>query len=130
MFYPAYIHKDADSAWSATLPDFPGCFSAADEWEALPTAIQEAAEVYFEGEDTDISTPSSPEQWANDERFQGGYWMLVDLDLSKISTRAMRLNISLPERLVKEIDTFARSENMSRSAFLARAARHEMAQKR
>ena len=127
MFYPAYIHKDEDSAWSVTLPDFPGCFSAADELEDLSAAIQEAVEVYFEGEDAEVPTPSVPDQWADDERFSGGYWMLVDIDTSKIHTRAMRLNISLPERLVKEIDSFARSHHMSRSAFLARAAEREMA---
>ncbi|MCL2297923.1 MAG: type II toxin-antitoxin system HicB family antitoxin [Proteobacteria bacterium] len=128
MFYPAYVHKDTDSAWSVTLPDFPGCFSAADELEGLPTAIQEAVEVYFDDEDADLPAPSSPEQWMDDERFQGGYWMLVDLDTSKINTRAVRLNISLPERLVKEIDVFAQSQHLSRSAFLARAAEREMRQ--
>ncbi|MDR2173070.1 MAG: type II toxin-antitoxin system HicB family antitoxin [Burkholderiales bacterium] len=126
MFYPAYVHKDADSAWGVTLPDFPGCFSGSDGLEGLPAAIQEAVEVYFEGEAIDIPTPSTPEQWADDERFQGGYWMLVNLDTSRINARAIRLNISLPERLVKEIDTFARSHHLSRSAFLARAAEREM----
>ena len=50
MLYPAYIHiGDEQHAYGVTFPDFPGCFSAADEWEDLPRMIQEAAEVYFEG---------------------------------------------------------------------------------
>ncbi|MBP0629293.1 type II toxin-antitoxin system HicB family antitoxin [Cupriavidus sp. AcVe19-6a] len=38
------------------------------------------------------------------------------------------MNISLPERLVQQIDDAAKSRHMSRSAFLALAAQHEMEQ--
>lgn len=128
MFYPAYIHKDEDSAYGVTFPDFPGCFSAADDIANLPRLAQEAVEVHFEGEDFDIPAPSSPETWRNDDRFQDGYWMLLDIDLSKISTRAVRLNISLPENLVHRIDETAKRRGQSRSAFLAKAAEREMAE--
>lgn len=52
--------------------------------------------------------------------------MMVDIDLSKVSTKAVRLNISLPENLVHRIDEAAQTRRMSRSAFLAMAAEHEM----
>ncbi|UIF91566.1 type II toxin-antitoxin system HicB family antitoxin [Cupriavidus necator] len=52
--------------------------------------------------------------------------MLVDIDLSRVNTKAVRVNISLPERLVQAIDDAARNRPMSRSAFLAMAAQHEM----
>jgi predicted RNase H-like HicB family nuclease len=127
MFYPAYIHKDPDSAYSVTFPDFPGCFSAADHLSDLPRLAQEAVETHFEGEDVDIPAATTPEDWLHDERFQDGYWMLISIDPSKISTRAVRLNISLPENLVHRIDATAKQRRMSRSAFLAAAAEHEMA---
>jgi len=130
MLYPVYVHKDPDSAYGLTFPDFPGCFSAADEMKDLPRMAQEAVEVHFEGEDMPIPGPSAPEDWQNDERFQEGYWMLVDIDLSKISTRAVRVNISLPESLVAKIDDAAKARHLSCSAFLAMAAQHEMAEKR
>jgi len=38
------------------------------------------------------------------------------------------LNISLPENLVQRIDAAARQRGQSRSAFLATAAEHEMAE--
>ncbi|MGH8813972.1 MAG: type II toxin-antitoxin system HicB family antitoxin [Advenella sp.] len=47
---------------------------------------------------TAIAPPSSFEDWCNDEQFQDGCWMLVDIDLSRIDTKAVRLNISLPLR--------------------------------
>ena len=52
--------------------------------------------------------------------------MLFDIDLSRINARAVRLNISLPERLVQRIDAEAGRRKLSRSAFLALAAEHEM----
>ncbi|MCE3028588.1 MULTISPECIES: type II toxin-antitoxin system HicB family antitoxin [unclassified Salinicola] len=130
MLYPAYIHKDRDSAYGVTFPDFPGCFSAADELSELPRLAQEAVEVYFDGEDMAIPPPSTPETWADHADFQDGYWMLIDIDLSKLSHRAVRVNISLPESLVAKIDHAAKARHLSRSAFLAMAAQHEMSEPR
>ena len=127
MHYLAYIHKDQDSAWSVTFPDFPGCFTAADDIADLPRLAQEAVEVHFEGEDLPIPKPSAPEDWAGDKRFRGGYWAFVDLDLSGINAKSVRLNISLPERLLGRIDAEAGVRRLSRSAFLALAAEREMA---
>jgi predicted RNase H-like HicB family nuclease len=126
MHYLAYIHKDPGSAWSATFPDFPGCFTAADNTAELPRMAQEAVEVYFEGEVLPIPKPSVPEDWAGDDRFTGGYWILLDIDLNRISTKPVRLNISLPECLLGRIDAQARARRLSRSAFLALAAEREM----
>lgn len=126
MLYPVYVHKDEGSAYGLTFPDFPGCFSAADQIEDLPHMAQEAVEVYFDGEDIEAQPPSAPEQWAHDARFAGGYWMLVEIDLSKISRRPMRLNISLPEHLVRRIDDYAKTHHLSRSGFIAKAAERVM----
>jgi hypothetical protein len=38
--------------------------------------------VYFDGAKGAIPAPSSPEDWKNSERFLGGYWMMVNFDLS------------------------------------------------
>ncbi len=55
MLYPVYVHVgDAKHAHGVTVPDFPGCYSAADNWDELPAKIQETIEVYCEGEDMDI----------------------------------------------------------------------------
>lgn len=127
MLYPIYVHKDEGSAYGAAFPDFPGCFAAADELQDLPRAAQEAAEAHFGADDDPVPEPSFPEAWKDDPDFQDGYWMLVDIDLAKVRSRAVRLNISLPESLVQRIDSAARSRGQSRSAFLASAAEREMA---
>ncbi|MDT0138129.1 type II toxin-antitoxin system HicB family antitoxin [Acidovorax sp. PRC11] len=126
MLYPIYVHKDAGSAYGAAFPDFPGCFAAADDLQSLPRAAQEAAEAHFGGDDDPIPAPSSPEKWADDPDYTGGFWMLVDVDLAKVRAKAIRLNISLNEGLVQRIDAAAKARGQSRSAFLAQAAEREM----
>jgi predicted RNase H-like HicB family nuclease len=126
MIYPICVHKDPDSAYGVTIPDFPGCFSAADELEDLPRMVQEAIEVHFEGEEGDIPLPSPVEAFLGAPEYEGGFWMFVDVDLSRVSTKSIRLNISLPACLVSRIDRYAAEHRESRSGFLARAAMEEM----
>ncbi|CAB3661958.1 Uncharacterised protein family (UPF0150) [Achromobacter spanius] len=126
MLYPIYVHKEKGSAYGACFPDFPGCHAAAATLQELPSAAQEAVEAHFFGETQPIPSPSAPDVWMQKKAFQGGFWMLVDIDLSKVNTKAVRLNISLPENLVHRIDAVARARRLSRSAFLALAAEHEM----
>lgn len=118
MLYPVYVHVGDDThAHGVTVPDFPGCYSAADHWEELPARIQEAIELYCEGEDMDIPAPTSLEQLTTRPEYEGGVWMLVDVDISLLSTRPVRLNVSLPEGLVKRIDAYAKSHHLTRSGF-------------
>lgn len=128
MLYPIYVHKEEGSAYGAIFPDFPGCHAASDEIQDLPRAAQEAVEVHLHGDDAPIPAPSTPDAWSGHEDYQGGFWLLVDIDLSRVRARAVRLNISLPESLVHRIDAAARRRGQSRSAFLAMAAEHEMAE--
>ncbi|MBF0296777.1 MAG: type II toxin-antitoxin system HicB family antitoxin [Magnetococcales bacterium] len=123
MLYPVYVHPgDQGHAHGVTIPDFPGCFSAADRWEEIPAMVQEAAEVHFDGEAMEIPSPTPLELLTPLEEYQGGVWMLVDIDTARIRPKALRLNISLPEPLVRRIDDYAKAHHLSRSGFLARAA--------
>jgi predicted RNase H-like HicB family nuclease len=127
MLYPVYVHMgDATHAHGVTFPDFPGCFAAADEWEGLPAAIQEAVEAHFHDEPEGIPPPTPLEQLAHDPQYQGGVWLMAEVDLSRIDTRPVRLNISLPANLVQQIDAWADAHHMTRSGFLARAAQQAM----
>lgn len=47
---------------------------------------------------------------------------MVEIDLSKISGKAIRINITLPERFLKQIDDYTKQHGGNRSAFLADAA--------
>lgn len=128
MLYPVYVHVgNAQEAHGITFPDFPGCFSAADEWANLPAAIQEAVEAHFYGDPPDaVPAPTPLERLVDSPDYQGGVWLLADIDLSRIEGRPVRLNISLPPQLVQQIDAWASAHHMTRSGFLAKAAQQAM----
>jgi predicted RNase H-like HicB family nuclease len=128
MLYPVYVHLgDEGHAHGVTIPDFPGCFSAADDWQDLPRMVQEAIEVYCEGESMKLPAPTPLETLARLPEFQdGGVWLLVEVDTTRLDTRPVRLNISLPAGLAREIDDYARAHGATRSGFLAEAARNAM----
>ena len=129
MLYPVYIHLgDKAHAHGVTIPDFPGCFSAADEWQDLPRMAQEAIELWCEGQNIELPKPSALDVLVNDTDYVGGVWLLIDVDISRLDTKPVRLNISMPQSLVSEIDTYAKAHGATRSGFLAQAARQAMRQ--
>lgn len=132
MLYPIYVHPgDATHSHGVEVPDFPGCFSAADDWQDLPRRVQEAVEVWCMGEDMDLPEPTPLEKVLADGNFEGGVWMLMDIDVSRLEIRSsqkpVRINISIPAGLVHDIDKAARASGATRSGFLAKAARQAMA---
>lgn len=57
-------------------------------------------------------------------------WFVIDVDLSEIEGKQQRINISLPDVLIRRIDGYVRESGgvyKDRSHFLAQAARHELA---
>lgn len=127
MYYPVYVHVgDKKHAHGVTIPDFPGCFAAADEWDGIPGAVLEAVQAHMFGDREAVRPPTPLEAMTKDPEYQGGVWMMVDIDLSKINTSPVRLNISLPSNLVHEIDAWAKDHRLTRSGFLAKAAEQAM----
>lgn len=125
MRFPIVIHKDPASDYGVTVPDLPGCFSAgATTDEAFCNAV-EAIECHIEGlllDGEHVPSPQTVEHHKQRKGFSKGVWALVDVDVSKLSGKAKRVNITLPERLLTQIDTFATSKGETRSGLLAHAA--------
>lgn len=125
MRYPVVIHKDRDSDYGVTVPDLPGCFSAGDTADEALNNVIEAIECHIEGLliDGERVPPGIPvEHYHAKREFASGIWALVDVDLSKLSGKARRVNITLPERILTQIDSFAARTGDTRSEFLVHAA--------
>ena len=122
MLYPLYVHHEEGTAFGGTFPDFPGCFTAADELADLSRMAQQAVEVFFEGEDSEIPPPSDIVRWKDQAGYEDGFWLMVDIDFTQVNAKPLRLNVSLPAHLVQRIDSYAQAHHMTRSGFLARAA--------
>lgn len=125
MIYPIVIHKEPDTSYGVTIPDLPGCFSAGDTMEEAFKNAVEAIECHVEGillDNEPLSIGKAIEEYIDLADYQGGTWALVDVDLSKLGGETQRINISMAERILGKIDTFAKNSNKTRSKFLADAA--------
>lgn len=127
MLYPVYVHQGDDGhAHGVTVHDFPGCFSAADDWGDIAASVQEAVEVYCDGEDMDIPAPTPLDALQNIEGYEGGTWAMIDIEVDKLDTRKQRVNLTIPRNALREIDQYAASRNMKRSGFMVAAALKEV----
>jgi predicted RNase H-like HicB family nuclease len=130
MRYPIVIHKDEDSDYGVTVPDLPGCFSAGDSFDDALIQAVEAIECHIEGlliDEEQIPLPSPIEVHQQNPDYAGGVWAIVTVDLSKLSGKAKRINITLPERLVTVMDRYASTHGETRSGLIAQATIEYMA---
>ena len=133
MQYPILIHKDENSDYGVIVPDLPGCFSAGSTIEEAIKNAHEAIECHLEGlllDNEPIPLKQSVEKHLENPEFQGGVLAMVEIDLSRISGKTTRINISLPERFLKQIDDYAHQHGGNRSGFLVDAAMSYMAEHR
>lgn len=130
MKYSIVIHKDKGSDYSVAIPDLPGCFSAGETIEEAITMAQEAAECHIEGMLMDaepIPTPMDIEKHRENSDYKDGTWALIEVDISKLSLKSKRINITIPERLLRIVDQYAKKHGSSRSGLLSQAITEYMA---
>lgn len=122
MKYLAIIHKDEDSPCGVTLPDFPGCFSAADNIEDIEKNIQEAVELFAEGNESfEPPAASGIERVAALEAAKGGTLLIVDINFDFLETKSVPVNITVPVYLKKRMDREAKARGMNRSQYIQKA---------
>lgn len=81
MLYPIYVWKDEGSAYGAAFPDLPEVYTAADDLDDLPAMAQEAFMAMYERADVAPPPPTAIEDWRDNDRYQGGFWLQVELNL-------------------------------------------------
>lgn len=126
MRYPIAIEQGGDDqAFGVVVPDLPGCFSAGDTLDEAVDNAKEAIELWLETVIDDGGAVPSPkniaEHHANPE-FAGWIWAVVPVDLAALSDKAERVNITLPARVLRRIDSEAKASGETRSGFIARKA--------
>lgn len=126
--YIAVIHKEKGSDFGVSFPDFPGCITAGATIDEAKDMAQEALELHIEGmqEDGDaIPAPMLLEDVVSNPDYAGAAaYFVVN---AKVNSRAVRFNATMPEDLLSQIDRRAKKLGMTRSGFLAEAAKHEIA---
>jgi len=122
--YIALIHKDSDSDYGVSFPDFPGCITAGKTIDEAKDMAQEALSGHIKVMDEfgdKIPEPSNLEKIMdsyNDEKYVA--FFIVSIPDKK--SKKVRVNITVPEEDLNRIDSFAKQNGMTRSAFLIKAA--------
>ncbi len=122
--YIALIRKEADSAFGVDFPDFPGCISSGATLDEALRDARDALALHVKGmlEDGDqIPAPSALDTVMEDEHNKDAAPCVVALP--EIKGRAVRINITIEEHLLQELDDAAARDGATRSGFLADAVR-------
>jgi predicted RNase H-like HicB family nuclease len=126
--YIAVVHKDAKSDFGVSFPDFPGCISAGQNIDEAKDMAQDALVLHIQGmlEDGDqLPPPSKLEDIMADPDYSDATAYLV-VSVPEARARTVRVNITLPEMTLKQIDAAAKKRGMSRSSFLVHAAQNAL----
>jgi len=131
-YYLGVVEKDADSAWGMWFPDMPGCFPAANEFDDLPRVAAEVLRQHVEALESNGRLVPEPRPLAEamgnkDVRKalkRDATTMLVPLLADP--GRTVRVNVTVERGLLDQIDEVAETRGLTRSAFLAQAAREKI----
>lgn len=135
MRFPIVLLFNPESSdYKVTVPDLADCSCRAKSMdEALNeiiTVIESHLSLLAEyGED--IPVASTFETHVSKMEFRGGVWAVVDLDITPYLGKSHKINVTLPELLIKKIDDLVAVDpnHKTRSGFIAHAAINELSKK-
>lgn len=123
--YPAYFEKGEGGHVVVSFPDLPGCFTQGDtEPEAMDMAVDALSGHIHTLRELDKEVPP-PSLLSILSVPAGVHVALVPGPADE--TPPVRINVSINKKLLREIDAGAEREGMTRSGFLAAAARERLA---
>ncbi len=124
--YIAIVHKETKSDFGVSFPDFPGCITAGKNIDEAKDMAQEALTLHIQGmiEDGEQLPGSSKlEDIMSDPDYANAIAYLV-VSVPDAKPRTVRVNVTVPEMTLKQIDAAAKKRGMSRSSFLVHAAQN------
>ncbi|MDE2342898.1 MAG: type II toxin-antitoxin system HicB family antitoxin [Betaproteobacteria bacterium] len=124
-FYTAILERDAEG-FSVYFPDVPGCTSAGSTAQEAADNAEAALYAHLEiGLEHGEKAPAARalDDIPIDPEAPEAARILVRYDPPE---KAVRVNITLPEDLLRRIDAYAQSHGFTRSGLLAQAARKQM----
>ena len=134
-FYIGVVDPAVDGTWGVVFPDLPGCYSAGDDMDDLFSNSIEAIRLWAEDALARGAIPPARDGVAlmADPEVRavvaaaGPTGCLIQVPLLVDGGRSVRATISLDAHLLKAIDQAAKQHGLTRSTFLASAARHKIA---
>lgn len=124
--YIAVVHKDPQSDFGVSFPDFPGCITAGSTIDEAKDMAHDVLSLHVKGmvEDSEtLPAPSKLEDIIDDPDYSDAVAILI-VSVSEAKPKSVRVNITLSEDMLRKIDTVAKKRGMSRSSFLVHAAQN------
>jgi predicted RNase H-like HicB family nuclease len=122
MDYIAYLHKEKDSDFGVSFPDFPGCITVGRTLEEARSMAVEALALHIQGMVEDgitVPEPSKLDDLQNDPDLRHGVAVLVTAELP---SKRVRVNITAMESQIAEIDRLAEKAGLTRSGYIVQRA--------
>jgi predicted RNase H-like HicB family nuclease len=122
MEYIAYLHKDKNSDYGVSFPDFPGCVTAGSSLEEARAMAAEALAFHVAGMCEDgaaLPKPSTLDDLRTDPAMKGAVAFLTEL---REQERTVRINITARQSQIAEIDRRARAKGLTRSSYIVQSA--------
>jgi predicted RNase H-like HicB family nuclease len=111
-----------ETCFGVVVPDLPGCFSAGDTLDEAIAGAEQSAAAWIDATLDDggsVPLPSRIDNIRNDPDFAGWLFGVITVDPSPLDDTVERVNITLPRRVLKRLDSLARTAGESRSAYIA-----------
>ena len=131
MNYPiVLIRSNEQNDFQVKVPDLPGCETRATTIdlaiEKIEKSITEHLTILTEYSE---SIPHATSITHHEKTWSNGIWAIVNIDITPYLGKSQKINVTLPELLIKQIDDRVnKSESYkTRSGFIAQACLVELA---
>lgn len=121
--YIAFIHKDVDSDYGISFPDFHGCVSAGSTVAEARALGSQALHFHMDAmveSGQAIPDPSDIDEAMLDEGAKGVF-LITDVEVIP-PAKTVRINITIREDQLSMVDSYAQRAGISRSEFLVQSA--------
>jgi predicted RNase H-like HicB family nuclease len=122
MEYIAYLHKEKNSDYGVSFPDFPGCVTAGSSLEEARRLAAQVLAFHVAGMREDgeaIPKPSTLDDLRTDPAMKGAVAFLAEL---REPEKTVRINITARQSQIAEIDRRARAQGLTRSSYIVQSA--------
>lgn len=132
-----FSSEENSELYRVTVPDLPGCRISAESidvgLEKISQSIKSHLAIlveYGEKIPTALTVEKHRKQYAidNPHTHSQAFWAIVDIDISAYLGKSHKINVTLPELLIKQIDERVSKSNAykTRSGFIASACLIEL----
>jgi predicted RNase H-like HicB family nuclease len=122
--FPALIHKEKGSDYGVSFPDIPGCVTAGSSPEEAYKLAEEVLQFHIDGMLEEGESIPEPSLDNADKLARATGASIIHMVPVRLPSKAKRVNITIDENILEDIDQAAAIRGVTRSAFLVFSARN------